>query len=84
MSLLQTNNQHTVTMWSEDGRKMRFVRDNVVTRPKNEDSSLAVFLELEYYLVLLDSLFRTREYHFLVLESITSYQTSPDFLDIFV
>ena len=63
---------------------MRFVRDNVVTRPKNEDSSLAVFLELEYYLVLLDSLFRTREYHFLVLESITSYQTSPDFLDIFV
>ena len=43
---------------------MRFVRDNVVTKPKNEDSSLAVFLELEYYLVLLDSLFRTREYHF--------------------
>ena len=36
---------------------MRFVRDNVVTRPKNEDSSLAVFLELEYYLILLDSLF---------------------------
>ena len=63
---------------------MRFVRDNVVTRPNNEDSSLAVFLELEYYLVLLDSLFRTREYHFLVLESITSYQTSPDFRDIFV
>ena len=58
---------------------MRFVRENVVTKPKNEDSSLAVFLELEYYLVLLDSLFRTREYHFLVLESITSYQTSPDF-----
>ena len=58
---------------------MRFVRDNVVTRPNNEDSSLAVFLELEYYLVLLDSLFRTREYHFLVLESITSYLTSPDF-----
>ena len=58
---------------------MRFVRDNVVTKPKNEDSSLAVFLELEYYLVLLDRLFRTREYHFLELESITSYQTSPYF-----
>ena len=35
-----------------EGGKMRFVRDNVVTKPKNEDSSLAVFLELEYYPVL--------------------------------
>ena len=44
---------------------MRFVsRDNVLTRPKNEDSSLA---ELECYLVQLDSLFSTREYH-LVLD----------------